>query len=269
MNDTTAPQMDEQELLVERAHGKLAAYAALGSAAAILIAVALYVMAFKDADIRSKVALLTSTHDHSAQLILSSLFRTVSFALLAFVLGFLALAAKRRMPELPRATVPVAHAGPALLAIASPLMVIAQIKAAKDFTLAHPQNLKAAEAALDSSLVTITQYVTVFASMLTAVSWAIVGLFSLRSGLLTRMMGGVAIAVGVLCLISVYGPSVLVLVIQFFWLTALAVMLLATEETRPPAWNLGTAVSWREVDAARRDVALEQQQEQQPDDDAQ
>jgi hypothetical protein len=251
MDQPTTSPTDAAELQVEQAQSRLAAYAALASAAAILIAVGLYVMAMKDADMRSKAALLTAIHDHSTQLILSSLFRTLSFALLAIVLGFLALAAKRRMPMLPGLTVPVAYAGPALLAVTAPITVLAQINAAKTFVNGPVQSVKAAEAALGGGFVTASQYLSVFAVMLLAVAWIVVGLYCMKSGLLTRLVGGVAIAIGVLTVISVYGPSVLALVIEFFWLAAVAVMLLADDQTRPPAWKLGVAVPWREVDAAR------------------
>lgn len=251
VEDAENPRMTEHELELEQVQAKLAAYAALGSAAATVVAVGLYVMAMKGADVKSKASILATSHEHSAQLIFSGLFRAVAFALLAIVLGFLAGAARRRAVRLPALTVPVAYAGPALMAVAAPLAVLAQIKAASIFAEGAARTDKAAELALGGSLVTVAQYASVFAVMLLAVSWIVTGLYCMRVGLLTRIVGGVAIAIGVLGVMSVYGPSVLGLVIQFFWLTAVAVMLLATEETRPPAWKLGAAVTWREVDAAR------------------
>lgn len=258
VNDSAQPQMSAQELELEGSATKIAAYAALGSAAAILVAVVLYVMAMNGVDVRSKASVLTTTNDHSAQLILSSFFRTIAFALLALVLGFLAGAAKRRIPMLPGLTVPVAYGGPAIFAVVAPLATLAQVSAAKDFIDGPVKNVKAAEAALDTSFITITQYASVFAMMLLAVAWIVIGIYCMRCGLLTRLVGGVAIAIGALTVISVYGPSVISLVIEFFWLTAVAVMLLAEDETRPPAWKLGTAVNWREVDRAKAQVAAEQ-----------
>lgn len=243
--------MTEHELEVEGVQARLAAYAALGSAGATVVAVGLYVMAMNGANVKSKASILVISNEHSTQLILSGLFRAVAFALLAILLGFLAGAAKRRMTMLPALTVPVAYAGPALMAIAAPIAVLAQVKAASTFVEGALRTAEAADKSLETNLVTISQYLSVFAVMLLAISWIFTGLYCMRAGLLTRLIGGVAIAIGVLCVLSVYGPSVLALVIQFFWLTAVAVMLLATEQTRPPAWNLGAAVSWREVDAAR------------------
>lgn len=251
--------MSEQELAVEAAQSKLAAYAALGAAAAILIAVGLYVMAVKDADASSKASLLATTHEHSTQLILSGLFRTLSFALLAIVLGFLAVAAKRRLTILPGLTVPIAYAGPALFAVAAPIATIAQVSAAKDFVTGAVQSDKAAEAVLGGSFPTIAQYLLIFATMLLAVSWVVIGMYGMRSGLLTRLSGAIALIVGVLTIISAgSGLSGLALLIEFFWLASLAVMLLATTETKPPAWNLGVAITWREVDAAKREASLEE-----------
>lgn len=250
--------MSEQELAVEAAQSKLAAYAALGAAAAILIAVGLYVMAVKDADASSKASLLTTTYDHSTQLILSGLFRTLSFALLAIVLGFFAVAAKRRIAMLPGLTVPIAYAGPALFALAAPIATLAQVSAAKDFVKGAVHSDKAAEAVLGGSFATVAQYVLIFATMLLAVSWVVIGMYCMRGGLLTRFSGTIALVIGVLTVISAgSGLSGLALLIEFFWLASIVVMLLATTDTKPPAWNLGVAVTWREVDAAKRAQAEE------------
>jgi hypothetical protein len=246
----TEPEQSREQQ-VEEAQARLAAYAALAAAAAVLVAVGLYIIALKDIDVSSKASLLSAIDDHSAQLIVSSLFRSVSFALLGIVLGFLAIAAKRRMPQLPALTVPVAYGGPALVAISAPLTMLAQVDAAQTFMDGPARTVKAAEAALDSTFVTISQYVSVFAGMLLAVAWIVIGLYCIKCGLLTRIVGGVAIGIGVLTVLSVYGPSVLALLIEFFWLAAVAVMLLAEEQTRPPAWKLGVAVPWSEVAAAK------------------
>lgn len=248
--------MSEQELAVEAAQSKLAAYAALGAAAAILIAVGLYVMAVRGADATSKASLLATTHEHSTQLILSGLFRTLSFALLAIVLGFFAVAAKRRMTILPGLTVPIAYAGPALFAISAPIATIAQVSAAKDFVNGAVHSDKAAEAVLGGSFPTVAQYLLIFATMLLAVSWIVIGMYCMRCGLLTRLSGSIALLIGVLTVVSAgSGFSGLALLIEFFWLASIAVMLLATPETKPPAWNLGVSVTWREVDAAKREAA--------------
>lgn len=246
-----AARMTSEQLTLEKAQAKLAAYAALGACASLLIAIGLYVMAFKDATGGTKVALLKASEAHSAQLIMSGLFRTVAFALMAVVLGFLAAAARKRSPLMPRAVAVIAYAGPALFAIVTPLATIAQGSAARDFVRDGVYTLAAAERALSGGLVTATGYLMVFCVFLLAVAWLTVGVYGMRAGLLTRFVGGVGVAIGILSVLSIYGPSMLMFLVQFFWLAAIAVMLLATDETKPPAWRLGVAVSWREVDAAR------------------
>lgn len=249
--------MTPEQLTLEQAQSKLAAYAALGACAGLLVAIGLYVMAVKDADARSRASLLKVSHEHATQLIMSGLFRTVAFALIAVVLGFLIGAAFRRLEGMPRAITVAAYAGPALFAVVTPISTLAQLTAARDFVRGGDLSVKAADAALSGGFVMTTTYVMVFAVFLMAVAWLAVGIYCMRAGLLTRFVGGVAVGIGVLTVLSVYGPSLLMFLVQFFWLAALAVMLLATEETKPPAWRLGAAVSWREVDAAKRTIEVE------------
>ena len=69
------------------------------------------------------------------------------------------------------------------------------------------------------------------------------GVYGMRLGLLTRLVGAVAIAIG---FASVIAPPLAAL-LQVFWISAFAIMLLGEGPQTPPAWKLGRPVSWREV----------------------
>jgi hypothetical protein len=67
----------------------------------------------------------------------------------------------------------------------------------------------------------------------------------MRVGLLTRLVGSVAVAIGAA---SILAPPFAAL-LQVFWIGAMAIMLLGESAQTPPAWKLGRPVSWREVAA--------------------
>lgn len=262
MGDGVEHRMGEDELAAERAQMRVVAWASFIAAACLIVAVGLYVMVFADAvkDAGTSradldVAHLTAVHEHNAQWIMYGLFTAVAFAMIAVVLGFLATAARRRQPELPKIIAQVAYGGPALVAVAAPLTVIAWIVAANDFITSTAGAHAAAAAAFDQALPLVTNYVAMFANIVAAVAWLAIGLYCRRVGVITRLVGGVALTIAVVSLFMVASPPVLSYVLQFFWMVAVGVMLLASPQTQPPAWNLGTVVSWNEVRAAR-DAAL-------------
>lgn len=248
-------QLSNAELAEEQARSRVVAYLAFGATAAFIIALALYAFAMSGADLRSTSSRLTAVHENSAQLIGSSLFTTIALALLGLVLGHIALAVRARTQAVPKLLVPVAYGGPALAAISTPILVIAQITAANKFADGAVKTNEAAKDALDGIFIQIAFGFSIFAVFLLAVAWIGVSAYGIRTGLLTRLVGGVGFAIGVLSILSLGSPAPILYIIEGFWLAAVAVMLLATEGTVPPAWKLGVAVPWREVAAAREAAA--------------
>lgn len=258
MAEVSKQQMSDAALAEEQVRSRLVAYIGFAAAAAFIASLALYAYAMSGANLRSTASRLTAIHDHATPLIFSSLLNTIALALLALALGHIALAVKARMNNIPKLFVPVAYTGPALAAIATPTLLIAQLVAANKF-FDGPRTNEAAKDALDGLFMQIAFGFSLFAVFLLAVAWIGVSAYGMRCGLLTRLVGGVGFAIGVLSILSLGSPAPILYIIEGFWLAAVSVMLLATEGTVPPAWKLGVAVPWREVAAAKQAAADEEQ----------
>jgi hypothetical protein len=80
-----------------------------------------------------------------------------------------------------------------------------------------------------------------------AVAFVLVSLRAMRAGLLTRLIGTLGIICGVLFII----PIVPIPLLQFLWLTGVALMLLELGgQVLPPAWAAGEAIPWVRQPAA-------------------
>lgn len=97
---------------------------------------------------------------------------------------------------------------------------------------------RASEAIQDSSLVGFAQYAGLAGGLALVISLFYCGLWSMRTGLLTRFWGSLGMAVGVAALIGL-SPFVLV------WFLYLGLLLMGkVPGGKPPAWEAGEAIPW-------------------------
>lgn len=96
----------------------------------------------------------------------------------------------------------------------------------------------ASEAIKDSSPLAAGQYASLAGLFALLFALLYTGLWSMRTGLLTRFWGSLGMAVGIAVLIG-FGP------LAYFWFIYLGVMLAGWLPTgRPPAWETGEAIPW-------------------------
>jgi len=241
-----ARQMTDQELQIEDARGRGVGLASVLTVAMLSGFIFASWLALRDASSADNAKRLASIAEHKLAFVLSGLFFSVASLLVAAVLVHIMLAARSRSTAVPKLAFYVTIGGPVLAALVYPAYVLAQVSAANKFADASAQTLAVAKELLDSSAVQITTSLYFLAQVLVALAWIMTGLFGMRLGLLTRLVGAVAIAIGVS---SVIAPPLAALV-QVFWIGALAIMLLGESAQTPPAWKLGRPVPWREVAAA-------------------
>jgi hypothetical protein len=97
---------------------------------------------------------------------------------------------------------------------------------------------KASEAIRDSSLLKIGQFAGLAGGLSLVVGLLYVGLWGMRTGLLTRFWGSLGMAVGFASIIG-FSP------LTFIWFIYIGVMLLGVlPGSRPPAWDAGAAIPW-------------------------
>ena len=97
---------------------------------------------------------------------------------------------------------------------------------------------KASNAIRDSSLISIGQFSGLAGYLALLVGLMYTGLWSMRTGLLSRFWGSLGMAVGVAALIG-FTPIV------FIWFIYLGLLLIGKlPNGRPPAWAAGEAVPW-------------------------
>jgi hypothetical protein len=194
---------------------------------------------------------LTAINDHSGAFLASSLLQGLSFVALSGVFYYLGRAVLARRPELPSALVWLGVAGPLLLAIAGVLSDLERLDIADQFLASGPETVKRAEDLLDDRSV-VAAGVGSAGTLGTAVAFVFMSINAMRVGLLTRFMGVVGAIIGGLYVLPILaGP----LVVQIFWLGALAILFLGHwAGGRGPAWTTGEAVEWPSGMARQREL---------------
>jgi hypothetical protein len=237
--------MTDKELELEGARSRMVAIASVLTVAMFSGFIFTTWLSLRDASGGTSEKKLETILDHKLAFIFSSFFLAVASLLVAFVLVHLILAARARSSVVPKVALYSAIAGPVLAAIVYPIYTLAQVSAANKFADAPVQSAKVASDLLNSGSIELTTTVYMFAQLLVAIAWVMTGIYCMRLGLLTRLVGSVAIAIG---LANVIAPPLAAL-LQVFWIGALAIMLIGDGPQTPPAWKLGRPVSWREVAA--------------------
>ncbi|MBJ7354649.1 MAG: hypothetical protein JHC98_07470 [Thermoleophilaceae bacterium] len=240
-----ALQMTDDELTVERARARMVGLASVLTVAMFSGFIFTTWLALKDSSGGTNAKKLEAIADHKLAFVFSSFFFSIASLLVAAVLVHLILAARSRSTLVPKLALYAAIAGPVLAAIVYPAYTLAQVSAANKFADAPAQTAKVAQDLLNSNTIEFTTTLYLFAQLLVAIAWVMTGMYCMRLGLLTRLVGSVAIAIGLANLIA---PPLAAL-LQVFWIGSIAIMLLGEGPQTPPAWKLGRPVTWREVAA--------------------
>lgn len=240
--------MTDEELKLEAARGRMVGLASVLTVAMFSAFILTSWFALKDASTGDQAKHLIAVNDNKLPYVLSGFFLAVASLLVAGVLTHIVLAARSRSQLVPRVALYVAIAGPVLVAIVFPAYTLTQVSAANDFADAANQTVAAAKDLTDSGAIKFTANAYYFGQLLIAVAWVMSGIYGMRIGLLTRLVGAVAIAIGIA---NVIAPPFAAL-LSVFWIGAFAIMMLGESAQIPPAWKLGRPVPWSEVAANAR-----------------
>lgn len=188
---------------------------------------------------------LRSIDENSGALIASSILAAVGLALLALPLVHLFRAAQARSDAVRGALIGFAVIGPVLLAAQGVANGIAVTDVAADFVSRAAGVADAEELAdrliEDSSAVQTAQSLFIPAILAMLVGMIYIPLQAVRTGLLTRFFGTLAMALGA-SLILLPQVSVFVILLWFAWLGL--IFLGRVPGGRPPAWDAGAAIPW-------------------------
>jgi hypothetical protein len=203
---------------------------------------------------------LLKLHDHPQDALVPAVLQAIAYPLAAVALVYLYKAAKARRPETLRITYVLAIVGPVAVGIASLLYGIAIVDlAGKVHDLGLPNGvtdrsggvanlvgvwsvgeIRAKELTSNSTLFTGTAILDFAANLAYGFALVLIGLNSMRAGLVSRFIGVLGIVAGaVTVLFRGSGP------IEAFWLMAVGLMILDRwPNGRGPAWETGEAVPW-------------------------
>ena len=253
---------DTAFLAKERARAKWVALAA-GLAVLCFIAASLVAgPALSDVRDGSGADLLVAYHDDpSGAVVIPSLLRALSFLLMAVPLLYLFQAARAREPRVRGQFLGFYILGPVLLAAQFVLLSTALVDIGDDFvgqeqTVAEspaddpdadvdedsPRENLADDLLQDSSAVSTAQVISLAGFLCFGIALLYTGLWSMRTGLLSRFNSTFAMALGVVCAIPFF--SQLGAFGAVLWMAFLAVFFTRRVESRPPAWVEGRAVPW-------------------------
>ena len=251
-------QLTDVEIEAEASRGRAVGIVSLGTVMAFAAGFFCLWLVQKDAaKSGGDVSSLLLIAAHKGQFILSYFFFAIGSLLVAPILVHLALAVRSRRPAAPKLLLIVAVAGPALVALALPAFTVAQITVATNFADGAVHTGAEATRVIKSNGLQLTTLLYRFAEFVFAIAWVMVSLYSLRAGLLTRLVGYVGVAIGAA---SVFAAP-LAAILQVFWIGSFSILLLGRPQQRPPAWALGRAVPWGEVDALGRGEAADENPE--------
>ncbi|HWI22468.1 MAG TPA: hypothetical protein VNT22_07625 [Baekduia sp.] len=186
-------------------------------------------------------------HSHLGLVAGGMVAQIIYLSCLAFVLIYLFDAAKGRRRETQPWLRSLALAGIAATAVALIIQLIAVHISIGDFLNASNQDSQAARDALKPPATQIAGLLGLFGGLALSISWVMIVLNAMRTGLLTRFIGTLGMFSGVLVfpLFSQYLSNLIIVVI--FWLVAVGLTILQLVRGRqgiPPAWLTGKAEPW-------------------------
>lgn len=250
----------EQQLEWEARWGRPAAAAAVGG---ILLPIAggIYQSAQLADAVKKKQSsadYLRTLHANHEVFVVSSVFQALGIALLAGVLLYLFRVVRFRRPQLPQAAAITSVLGPLFLSIAGILLVLDRIDHADAFVASGAQTAKRADDLLPKES-GVTLGAGLGGAVALAFSLVSINVGAIRSGVLSKFLGVIGAILGALFLIGQVLPFLAPLILQLFWLGAMAVLFLDRwPGGRGPAWASGEPEPW----PSAAEVARARQKEQ-------
>ncbi|MGA2010436.1 MAG: hypothetical protein ABSH51_07890 [Solirubrobacteraceae bacterium] len=191
--------------------------------------------------------LLVANHRFPLDLIASVVNGLASLGI-AWTLLFLLESARARVPGARAYTRIVVLAAGILTAVAGVVYAVVVAIKVHDFATTGLQTYQEADRLTGGAGLLLLQLVGQFAALLMAVSFVLVSLQAMNTGLLTRFMGYLGMFAGALVLFQITQVPV----VQCFWLLAAAYLISGRWPTGiPPAWRSGAAEPWPSSSAMR------------------
>jgi len=237
------------QLAWEARTAPLAAAAAIAAVVFFVAGIALRALRFRD-DFDRAAERLVTVDQQAPWVLLVGVLQALGTVCVAIVLWYLARAIGHRRPELSRLLAPVALAGPLVLAAVGVAAQLDLVSVAREFAGSGPRTDARAEQVREGGALRVIAIVGAAGTLLTVVTFVLVGLNGIRTGVLSRFMGTLAIILGVLYIVPFLGgPGLL----QLFWLGAVAAVALDRwPGGRGPAWRTGRAEPWPVPQRRRR-----------------
>jgi hypothetical protein len=249
----------EKQLAWERRHRARAGFAGILAGVALLVFNVLQQVVNRDAPTTSglealqrgasgqdvdalpslQVPALEHLADRSGEFIVMSVAGFIGYLALGWMVAFVGVAARSRVPTLRRFLVYLPIIGGVLLAVGILVSNIGSLVAINDLLDNTKRTVADAYDARRTGAVLYAGLLSFLGSLATAVGVILVALNAMRAGLLTRMLGYIGIASGAMMVLFSLP------IVQVFWLVSVGVLLLGRwPGGELPAWTSGVAVPW-------------------------
>jgi hypothetical protein len=229
--------VDGAQIEHERRGGLPAALAALGAMLLPVLAISVPRMAVEGELDTARRTLLAMAEAPSVFLG-AGILQAAGTALMAVVLLYLYRATRARRPETPSVVGVLAIVGPLLFAGVLLVSQVALVDAAERYARQGGD----IQALLRGGAVGLVRSVGFAGAFAMGLAILLASLNAMRAGLLSRFLGALGIAIGVVSALPLFGGT---LPLQSFWLGALALLFLDRwPGGRGPAWRSGRAERW-------------------------
>ena len=248
--------MDQDQREWEGRFGPVAAGAALAGVALLAAQLGLQAIALSDAGKGDRGGLI-AIHENTGPFVASSVAAALSGIALGVVFWYLFRVTRYRRPELPSVLIYLIYAGALLFAVARIAAAVHTIDLADQFATGAVRTEHRADDLLNNGNVLIGG-LGLASNLILAILFVLLSLNANRAGVLSRFMSIVGVIVGASAVLLAGGS----LVIEVFWLGALAILFLNRwPGGRGPAWESGVSEPW--PTAAQRRAA--EQEDATPD----
>lgn len=196
-------------------------------------------------DTSSDASQLRTADEHATEFQLLAFLRAIGLAALSPSLFHLFRAAEARSEAVKHVLIGFAFIGPLLFALQGVLGAFALTDVAADFVVDPPAGEKAADTFAENLVEDSSFYATAQGLLFPALLGLVIGLIyiplqAVRTGLLTRFMGTLGMALGVSMILIPFGILGVLL-----WFVYLGLVIGGwLPGGRPPAWAAGVAIPW-------------------------
>jgi hypothetical protein len=181
---------------------------------------------------------------HAFSLIVGSTLAAIAVGALTLILVLLVDATRFRRPTAWTATRPLVLFGGVAVALVSVVHQIISAIETHNFAAGHDHSSHAVNQALtESTLNTITEYISLLAGLALAAGVIAAMINALRTGLLPRWMGVLGIFTGLLIFLPIGGAELQV--VPALWMVMMGILYAGRwPNEEPPAWAAGEARPW-------------------------